>query len=129
MKVVLSAPGIAIVLFMGHLYAGLAFTLGPPRSYSSGSYQVAMSWLPADIWGAAFLVIGALTLLAPHMPRAGSAAIHILSAAVLLAFASAIVLTEIHQTNNGWGGGLLHGLPAAFHLFLIRARYRTEAAL
>lgn len=123
MKIVVSAPAVALALAMLHLYSGLAFLAGPPRSYSSGSYSLVMSWLSADMWGALFLVSAALTLLAPHLNRAGSAIAHALPVAVLLTFGVGLLLTEILQRNEGWGGPVLYAAPALFHPLLVRARY------
>lgn len=127
MKVQLSAATVNFALMVAHVYWGAGYTWGPPRFTASGSYQVALAWLPATSWGLLFLAGAACTVAAPWLLRAGSAVLHVLAAAPLVAFALALLAAQVAGYSEGWGGLLTYLVAALFHGVLVRARYSPEA--
>jgi len=123
-KIVLQARLVSYALFVGHVYWGAGYLLGPPRIYSSGSYRVVMSWLTAHTWGWLFVACAIGCLLTPTVPRALSAAVHGFAAAVLLTFAAGLGAAQVVGTSQGWGGPVLFLGPAVFHVLIVRARYQ-----
>lgn len=112
-------------LFVGHIYWGAGYLLLPPRFYSSGSYAYVFSWAPAQVWGWLFLACAAGCLIAPWLPRGGSAVIHLAAAGVLLVFAWGFLLAAVDGAAQGWGGPVLFAGPALMHLLIVRARYQV----
>lgn len=127
MTVTIRAAALNVVLVFVHVYWGAGYAFGPPRLTSSGSLRVAIEWAPGPWWGWAFLVGAALTVAAPWLRRAGSAAAHVLASLPLLAWSTALLTAQALGYSEGWGGVLAFLAAAALHALLVRARYSREA--
>lgn len=126
LTVTVRAATLNVALIVVHTYFGAGYVLGPPRLTASGSYTVALTWLPAQAWGWLILAGAALSLLAPWCPARGSAVAHALAAAPMLGFAAAIAAADVAGYSEGWGGPALFAAPALVHLLIVSARYRRE---
>ena len=125
--VAVPAAYVNIGLIVTHGYFGAGYAWGPPRLTASGSYTVALQWLPAQAWGWLILAGAVLSIAAPWGSHLLSAAAHVLAAAPLLALAVAIVAADVAGYSEGWGGPLLFSAPAVAHLLIVSARFRRKA--
>lgn len=126
MKVIMPAWAVSTTLIMGHVYWGVGYLIGPPRLTSSATLKFALQAAPPKVWGAMFLSGAFLTAAAPWLHRAGSAFVHLLAAAPLLAFTLALLAAEALGVAQAHGSPSLFAAPVTLHALLVSARYHPE---